>query len=200
MVVGGAAFMDNEQIKKKLIIREISFWKKNHLLPEHYCDFLMQLYTEGEALLEEQEEELSKQAVLKKDSAPIIKVVQMLMLALTTLAMIVLMFLFAQKYVIIPIALSCTIFIALVYYLLKTANSRTLTNTLIYATAALLLFAISIKVSTLLAPRHSLITLGVLLINCILWIIVGVQKKLIYFMISGILGIVLMLGYYFIFL
>lgn len=199
MVVGGAAFMDNEQIKKKLIIREISFWKKNHLLPEHYCDFLMQLYTEGEALLEEQEE-VSKQAVLKNDSAPIIKVVQMLMLALTTLAMIVLMFLFAQKYAIIPIALSCTIFIALVYYLLKTANSRTLTNTLIYATAALLLFAISIKVSTLLAPRHSLITLGVLLINCILWIIVGVQKKLIYFMISGILGIVLMLGYYFIFL
>lgn len=191
--------MDNEQIKKKLIIREISFWKKNHLLPEHYCDFLMQLYTEGEALLEEQEE-VSKQAVLKNDSAPIIKVVQMLMLALTTLAMIVLMFLFAQKYAIIPIALSCTIFIALVYYLLKTANSRTLTNTLIYATAALLLFAISIKVSTLLAPRHSLITLGVLLINCILWIIVGVQKKLIYFMISGILGIVLMLGYYFIFL
>lgn len=199
MVVGGAAFMDNEQIKKKLIIREISFWKKNHLLPEHYCDFLMQLYTEGEALLEEQEE-VSKQAVLKNGSAPIIKVVQMLMLALTTLAMIVLMFLFAQKYAIIPIALSCTIFIALVYYLLKTANSRTLTNTLIYATAALLLFAISIKVSTLLAPRHSLITLGVLLINCILWIIVGVQKKLIYFMISGILGIVLMLGYYFIFL
>lgn len=199
MVVGGAAFMDNEQIKKKLIIREISFWKKNHLLPEHYCDFLMQLYTEGEAFLEEQEE-VSKQAVLKNDSAPIIKVVQMLMLALTTLAMIVLMFLFAQKYAIIPIALSCTIFIALVYYLLKTANSRTLTNTLIYATAALLLFAISIKVSTLLAPRHSLITLGVLLINCILWIIVGVQKKLIYFMISGILGIVLMLGYYFIFL
>lgn len=191
--------MDNEQIKKKLIIREISFWKKNHLLPEHYCDFLMQLYTEGEALLEEQEE-VSKQAVLKNDSVPIIKVVQMLMLALTTLAMIVLMFLFAQKYAIIPIALSCTIFIALVYYLLKTANSRTLTNTLIYATAALLLFAISIKVSTLLAPRHSLITLGVLLINCILWIIVGVQKKLIYFMISGILGIVLMLGYYFIFL
>ncbi|MCA9724545.1 MAG: hypothetical protein KC452_04565, partial [Kurthia sp.] len=104
------------------------------------------------------------------------------------------------KYAIIPIALSCIIFIALVYYLLKTANNRTLTNTLVYATAALLLFAISIKVSTLLAPGHSLITLGVLLINCILWIIVGVQKKLIYFMISGILGIVLMLGYYFIFL
>lgn len=39
-------FMDNP--KKQIIINEILFWKQNKLLPEHYCDFLMTLYTEGE--------------------------------------------------------------------------------------------------------------------------------------------------------
>ncbi|MGD8189045.1 hypothetical protein ACQCN2_03485 [Brevibacillus ginsengisoli] len=34
--------------KKKIIIAEIENWRKNHLLPEHYCIFLLNLYTEGE--------------------------------------------------------------------------------------------------------------------------------------------------------
>ena len=28
-------------------MNEIKFWKQNKLLPEHYCDFLMTLYSEG---------------------------------------------------------------------------------------------------------------------------------------------------------
>lgn len=35
--------------KKKIIVAEIENWRKNHLLPEHYCIFLLNLYTEGEA-------------------------------------------------------------------------------------------------------------------------------------------------------
>src|SRR5690606_36010375 len=34
--------------RKQIIVNEITFWKQNKLLPEHYCDFLMTLYTEGE--------------------------------------------------------------------------------------------------------------------------------------------------------
>lgn len=33
--------------KTKIILQEIHHWKKNRLLPEHYCDFLITLYTEG---------------------------------------------------------------------------------------------------------------------------------------------------------
>ena len=33
--------------RKQIILNEITFWKKNKLLPEQYCDFLMTLYTEG---------------------------------------------------------------------------------------------------------------------------------------------------------
>ncbi len=38
--------MDDQ--KRKLIITEIESWRKNHLLPEHYCIFLLNLYTEGD--------------------------------------------------------------------------------------------------------------------------------------------------------
>lgn len=37
--------MDKE--KNKIIIDEISNWKKNQLLPEKYCNFLLALYTYG---------------------------------------------------------------------------------------------------------------------------------------------------------
>ena len=33
--------------RKKIIMTEINYWKQNKLLPEHYCDFLITLYTQG---------------------------------------------------------------------------------------------------------------------------------------------------------
>jgi hypothetical protein len=43
---GGWLFLDDH--RKKIIISEIENWRKNHLLPEHYCIFLLNLYTAGE--------------------------------------------------------------------------------------------------------------------------------------------------------
>ena len=34
--------------RKRMIISEIKYWKQNKLLPEHYCDFLITLYAQGE--------------------------------------------------------------------------------------------------------------------------------------------------------
>ena len=36
------------QQRKRMIISEIKYWKQNKLLPEHYCDFLITLYAQGE--------------------------------------------------------------------------------------------------------------------------------------------------------
>ncbi|MBN6186158.1 hypothetical protein JQN58_04075 [Aneurinibacillus sp. BA2021] len=35
--------------RKKIITHEIEYWRRSNLLPSHYCDFLLNLYTEGEA-------------------------------------------------------------------------------------------------------------------------------------------------------
>ena len=34
-----------DENRKQIIINEIIYWKKNRMLPEHYCDFLLALYT-----------------------------------------------------------------------------------------------------------------------------------------------------------
>lgn len=41
--------MDKQEEKKKILIREIDHWRKSRLLPEHYCDFLMNLYVDDES-------------------------------------------------------------------------------------------------------------------------------------------------------
>ncbi|WP_156323827.1 hypothetical protein [Bacillus sp. JCM 19034] len=33
--------------RKEIVIEEIKHWRKSKLLPEHYCDFLLTLYSEG---------------------------------------------------------------------------------------------------------------------------------------------------------
>jgi uncharacterized membrane protein (UPF0136 family) len=40
--------------QRKLIVREIEGWRKSRLLPEHYCDFLLNLYLEDHATREKQ--------------------------------------------------------------------------------------------------------------------------------------------------
>lgn len=37
-----------DDLRRRTIIAEIENWRKNNLLPEHYCIFLLNLYTEGE--------------------------------------------------------------------------------------------------------------------------------------------------------
>ncbi|PYI51748.1 hypothetical protein [Paenibacillus flagellatus] len=36
-----------EQDKRKIIVREIEHWRRSRLLPEHYCDFLLNLYDDN---------------------------------------------------------------------------------------------------------------------------------------------------------
>ena len=42
-----------KQNRKQIIINEIVYWKDNHLLPAHYCDFLLAIYTEGSGIQEQ---------------------------------------------------------------------------------------------------------------------------------------------------
>ncbi|MET3290090.1 UNVERIFIED_CONTAM: hypothetical protein ABID98_002660 [Brevibacillus sp. OAP136] len=52
-----------EDQRKKIIVKEIEHWRKNHLLPEHYCIFLLNLYTEGERAAQADSQVAAGQAV-----------------------------------------------------------------------------------------------------------------------------------------
>lgn len=47
-----------DQQRKATIIHEIKYWKDNHLLPAHYCDFLLALYTEGTGAVDDELDDL----------------------------------------------------------------------------------------------------------------------------------------------
>ena len=53
------------QQRKRIIISEIKYWKQNKLLPDHYCDFLITLYAQGED--EEDINAKSEDAILVKE-------------------------------------------------------------------------------------------------------------------------------------
>ncbi|KPB05289.1 hypothetical protein [Bacillus sp. CHD6a] len=38
------------KLRKETLIQEINYWKRNRILPDQYCDYLLALYTEGEGV------------------------------------------------------------------------------------------------------------------------------------------------------
>ncbi|MEF3304651.1 hypothetical protein [Paenibacillus sp. GYB003] len=56
-----------EQEKRKIIIYEIEHWRRSKLLPEHYCDFLLNLYDAASTERDGRVSGLSKSAIAGSD-------------------------------------------------------------------------------------------------------------------------------------
>ncbi|MRG86619.1 hypothetical protein [Salinibacillus xinjiangensis] len=39
-----------QQDRKHVILNELQYWKKNRMLPDVYCDYLIALYSEGQGI------------------------------------------------------------------------------------------------------------------------------------------------------
>lgn len=182
--------------KKEVILNEISFWKKNKLLPEHYCDFLMTLYSEGNVVEDDPSTKIKISAAKsllatnrKKNNWKII------LASIGTIILLVALFVLKAPFVLIPIILSIGIIIGLLIFLFKFNPNKTVRKTFTYATLALLIFGVSIKIVNLYLGGQPSILYGVLIGNCLLWLFVGKFLNLIYFKISGIIGLVIIIFY-----
>ena len=51
--------------RKDLIVNEIQLWKQANMLPEHYCDYLLALYTEGDVMEQSDQKKAKKKTMLK---------------------------------------------------------------------------------------------------------------------------------------
>lgn len=189
--------MDNDKEKKKIIISEISFWKSNQLLPAHYCDFLTQLYTEGRSLSDEGEEKLAQQSLLKKEKPSFAKTLIFIITSILIIAVVAMMFLFVQNLAWIPTVIGILLLIAITLFIIKSPYNKALVTTLAYASAALLLFAISVRITGLFFTANNFALFIVLFMNCVVWIVLGKLLKQVYFLISGILGLLIILFYMF---
>ena len=176
--------------RKQIILNEITFWKQNKLLPEHYCDFLMTLYTEGN---HEDEKQIgnAKQSVKGQEK----RKGKWMLIVFPFLAVILFTLLFTLDSVlltVIPAAiLAIGTFIAAFYF----AKKSGILTSILYISGALVLFGLSVKLCLTFLPNNNVALYGVLIGNSLFWFLSGITLKLIYFTISGALGIIAIIIY-----
>ena len=182
--------MTVQEEKKETILKEIAFWKTNKLLPEHYCDFLTTLYTGGDDDSDQQDESAKR---LPLSKAWILYGVA----ALLAMMIIAMMYIFSAQYIAIPIAMSVLAIAVIIYMTFKGATTKVM-QTLAFAVAALLLFALSVRIASMFGPGNIWVMYSVLVANCVTWLLLGTKMTLIYFTISGYLGlaVIILFGFF----
>ncbi|KGX89191.1 hypothetical protein [Pontibacillus litoralis] len=168
--------------RKNIIIDEIHYWKSNHLLPEEYCNFLLALYTEGEA----SEEDYSPSSRTSSSIWQSLFVALIILLVPVSFLVIYFTNLHSLMQMGIITIFLCVAFACIFYYKNKTS---------IYIHAAYLVFFLILLLLTVygasLLPFTFWLVQGMVVLNCALWIYIGYTKQLVYLKVSGIIGLTL---------
>ncbi|MFJ8236919.1 hypothetical protein ACIQ34_14520 [Ureibacillus sp. NPDC094379] len=177
--------------RKRIILNEILFWKQNKLLPEQYCDFLMTLYTEGND--EELEQEFSHKKAVKSKEKRRTMIIYLFVL-LVSIALLAILFMNSQGTEVM-ILLIGVLSIAFIISAFKVARKKNLLAPLYQVAAALLIFGLSVKVSLTYFEQKEWVLYVLLIANCLFWLLSGLKLKLLYFTVSGALGLIVLIGY-----
>ena len=177
------------QQRKRIIISEIKYWKHNRLLPAHYCDFLITLYAQGEE--DSQQEVKVSESILVKEK----KMLNRTILLLTLLAIVSSSGMFViTQYPGVTMALAAVLAVVfLLSTLRKKANAALVP--FIYIIVSFMLLIMSLKLWFVFFDGHTMLLLGLLMLNCSLWLFAGRLLKLLYFTISGTAGLLLIIGF-----
>jgi hypothetical protein len=166
--------------RRKIITNEIKYWKESRLLPDHYCDFLLNLYTEGG----------SEGEPISKNSHRPLNLLRIILIGLLSLS--VFLFYFTELSLFLQIGL--TIFfgitsLLIAVYMLK--NSYL--DLVILLSSGLFLLITSIQAGEILFPDKHAILYLITALNCLLWLAAGMKWKMVSFKVSGIAGLIVLL-------
>lgn len=177
--------------RKRMIISEIKYWKQNKLLPEHYCNFLITLYAQGN----DEKEVKATEAVLAKEKKKLNRTIIML----SILAIIVSgsMFVFIQ-YPGLTLTLTAIVLCSFLLLTMRKSALQMGIAPVLYILASLMLLLMSLKLWGVFFEEHTMLLMGLLILNCGLWLLAGRMLKLQYFTISGAAGLLLILVFLFI--
>ncbi|SDB98680.1 hypothetical protein SAMN05421734_103262 [Pelagirhabdus alkalitolerans] len=177
-----------DQNRKDTIIREIKYWKDNQLLPDHYCDFLLALYSEGE-IEDDETDDVSDKKVRKDVSVfPVL----FLMLNLIVVPSVVSLVYFLNVTISFFITLIViTLIIVIGFYYI---GSRIHGMSVEYVLGVLLLnlLLISIVIIEQWIPNVWL-SLVIVLGQLLLWLYIGYKRASKLLMAMGVIGILVML-------
>jgi hypothetical protein len=167
--------------RKELIVNEIHLWKQANMLPEHYCDYLLALYTEGDGMEHSDQKSAKKKAMLKDFLYSICAILISLFVIYFTELSIVLQTTILASFVGLLVAIG-------IYYIKKQ-----LSPLLLYMAAACIFLLASIDITEELFGRSSFGMYITLFLNCFIWISAGLKWKLGYFSLSGLAGGILLI-------
>lgn len=174
--------------KKQIILNEITFWKQNKMLPEHYCDFLMSLYSEGN-----HQEEIagkSKKAIINVEKQRN-RTISMFF-PISAMVILLLLFTIQVEWVVMAVAavFATGCLIGAIYF----AKRNHLMAVMLQLATALAILGVTLKVSTMYFAGNNEVLFIILIVNCVFWLLSGIMLKIIYFTISGSLGLIAIIG------
>lgn len=164
--------MDHD--RKSIIIKEILYWKENRMLPEQYCDYLLALYTEGN-----QPKGSSKP---KKNHLYTISLLSLFLIPISVFFLY-----FTELSIDLQMGLSIIFIIMGIIFVYYFSKKGLFYQVPLLVTAMLILLT-SVDLTVTIFPEQSGVLYTVLVVNCLLWLLAGWKLKLIYFLISGLLG------------
>ncbi|MGE7764489.1 hypothetical protein [Peribacillus sp. NPDC096540] len=170
-----------DETRKRIIIQEINSWKESRMIPEQYCNYLLALYCQGEL----PPAYSNKTGTDKKD-----------ILSGLIMGAFFVFIVFLNYFTEIPIRMQIavtTISIIIFGFLVSRCIIKKFVFQLTLIEMALLMLLHTVKLIELVAPGRESILYTSLFIHCGLWILIGKKLKLLYFSISGCLGVIITL-------
>ncbi|MFJ8245518.1 hypothetical protein [Peribacillus asahii] len=163
------------ETRKKIILQEIKYWKQTNLLPEQYCDYLLTLYSRGE-------EQITPSP---KESSRSLAIPLWIFTSLFFLTLFVNYFTEINK----GLQITITAFFIIMFgsFIYRYIESAWLLQLALVGLALLVLIE-SVHIVDLVFPNSTGALYMVLLVQCVIWFLVGRRLKLVYFSISGVIG------------
>ena|GEM_PF-308881 len=189
-------------MKRKIIIQEIISWKKNKMLPEHYCDFLLSMYQEGINENNQSSDhmndnlKMNNQLHSKKSlSSFSLKKILLLLICLVVIVSFLLVFYFIDFSK--QMQISLTIFSFILTYLIAFAlyKQRKPHAHLMFSFSCLILLGVlaqSISFFDIANPYHRS---GFLIIGCLIWFVTGITFRIFYLQFIALFSITLISGW-----
>ena len=146
------------------------------MLPPHYCDYLLALYTQGEEFTES-----GRRAQIKRVH------ITSALLAFLLLPVAVCILYFTELSFLLQTVI-LTSFVGSLLLLALYFSRKNVLAPLLFLGAAIILLLLSLELNTQMFDNSLYTLYGLLSLNCLLWVYTGVKLKLLYFSISGGLG------------
>lgn len=173
--------------RSKMIIEEINFWKEHKILPESYCDYLINLYSKGEPI--EQDENKSWRSV----GRALLLIQLSLILLMVPFSFLVIYF--TELHPLMQIGI-LSLFIAYSLWLLYDFKKRQVNLVYIPLLAILFLILISTEYLARLILEEHWVSGVIIFFNFVMWSVIGKKVNIKYVKYCGMIGLCMVCIYF----